>query len=85
MFGSAERRDYISHVDGSQANTFNAPVAYKVRTKESEFGWRLKAQRIEAAEMKHEEPIAYVVDEDTDQGLSLEAYPWGGMSRVLKP
>ena len=54
------------------------PATYKIRRVESEFGMLLETARIEPSEMQYEEPIAYVYDEDTDQGLSLESYPWGG-------
>ena len=75
-FGSAERQDFISHIDGGKDRVIR-PVTYKVRRAESEFGFLLSAERLEPRLMEYEEPIAYVVDEDTDQGLSLEAYPWG--------
>lgn len=77
-FGSAERTDRISHVNGDQDYPFNGPITYKVRRKWTDFGFVIKAKRIDAHLMEYEEPVAYVVDEDTDQGLSLEAYPWGG-------
>lgn len=77
MFGSAEQHDRVDHVDGTQERLLRAPLTYKVKWKETEFGSVLRAKRVEARHMEYEEPIAFVVDEDTDQGLSLEAYPWG--------
>ena len=76
-FGSAERRDMVTRGDGGQDKTFGGPITYKVRRKQTEFGLITKAKRIDAHLMEYEEPIAYVVDEDTDQGLSLESYSWG--------
>ena len=76
-FGSAERTDMITHDDGRQHHLFDGPITYKVRRKQTEFGVITKAKRMEAHLMEYEEPIAYVVDEDTDQGLSLESYHWG--------
>lgn len=67
----------ITHLDGSQSRLFEGPITYKVRRKQTEYGMITKAKRIEARLMEYEEPIAYVVDEDTDQGLSLESYSWG--------
>lgn len=53
-------------------------MSYKIRRKLGEFGWRLKAKRISNEGLRFEEPIGCVIDEDTDQGLSLEAYDWDG-------
>lgn len=53
------------------------PATYKIRRVESGFGMLLETVRLDPAEMQYEEPIAFVFDEDTDQGLSLESYPWG--------
>jgi hypothetical protein len=77
IFGSAEQADKITRPDGSQYAPNIGPISYKVWRKETEFGTITKAKRIESNLMECEEPIAYVVDEDTDQGLSLEAYSWG--------
>ena len=77
IFGSAEQADKITRPDGSQRADNFGPISYKVRRKETEFGTITKAKRVESNLMEREEPIAYVVDEDTDQGLSLEAYSWG--------
>ena len=76
-FGSAEAHDVIADVDGVQDQLFSTPITYKVRRKETVYGLVTRVKRIEARLMKYEEPIAYVVDEDTDQGLSLEGYSWG--------
>lgn len=77
MFGSAEQQDAILMTDGNLDYSMNGPISYKIRRKETEFGVVTKAKRIESHLMEYEEPVAYVVDEDTDQGLSLEAYSWG--------
>ena len=76
-FGSAESWDVVYDAEDNQSHIFSAPVTYKVRRKETEFGLVTRAKRIDAHLMEHEEPIAYVVDEDIDQGLSLEGYSWG--------
>lgn len=67
----------VTRPDGTQDCLQTGPISYKIRRKETEFGAILKAKRIDSQLMESEEPIAYVVDEDTDQGLSLEAYSWG--------
>ena len=80
IFGSAEQADQITRPDGTQRWGYFpsiGPISYKVWRKETEFGTITKARRIDSNLMECEEPIAYVVDEDTDQGLSLEAYSWG--------
>ena len=77
IFGNAEQRDMISRTEGYQDHWRFGPISYKVRRKETGFGLVTKAKRIDSRLMEYEEPIAYVVDEDTDQGLSLEAYSWG--------
>ena len=77
IFGSAEQRDMITRTDDLQDYWSFGPISYKVKRKETEFGVVTKANRIDSQHMEYEEPIAYVVDEDTDQGLSLEAYSWG--------
>ena len=80
VFGSAQDDDVVSHISGEACRLVAGPITYKVRRKETEFGLLTKAKRIDPREMKYEEPIAFVVDEGTDQGLSLEAYPWGRQS-----
>lgn len=78
-FGNAEERDSVRTLDHG-AIPMGKPATYKIRRVESEFGMLLETARMEPSEMQYEEPIAYVYDEDTDQGLSLESYPWGGSS-----
>ena len=77
IFGSAERRDAITQITGEQDVFDDGPISYKIWRKKTEFGTITKAKRIDSSLMEYEEPVAYVVDEDTDQGLSLEAYTWG--------
>lgn len=77
IFGSAERHDAITRADGWQDHYPIGPISYKVRRRETKFGAITIAERIDSRRMEFEEPVAYVVDEDTDQGLSLEAYTWG--------
>ena len=77
IFGSAEQHDAITRADGYQDHYPIGPISYKVRRRETKFGAITVADRIDSRRMEHEEPVAYVVDEDTDQGLSLEAYTWG--------
>lgn len=77
-FGNAEQRDYAFPEDYWQLD-MDGPITYKIRRVESEFGMLLETMRIDAPDMQYEEPIAFVFDEDTDQGLSLEAYPWGNI------
>lgn len=60
---------------------FTLPITFRIKRVMGPDGLRTKIHRIEAAQMEYEEPIAYVVDEDTDQGLSLEAYAWGVRNR----
>ena len=74
-FGNAEMRDHAPTRNHGLMRMFK-PVTYKIRSVESEFGFLLETARLDPAEMQYEEPIAYVFDEDTDQGLSLESYPW---------
>jgi hypothetical protein len=77
-FGNAEYVHYISRADGGQLEMFKGePVTYKIMRESGKFGFRTKVKRMDPHLMEHIEPIAYVVDEDTDQGLSLEAYSWG--------
>lgn len=78
-FGNAEQRDFML-ISDHEAMSTKKPATYKIRRVESEFGALLETARMEPSEMQYEEPIAYVYDEDTDQGLSLESYPWGGSS-----
>lgn len=74
MFGHTEAEQWVKDESGTGRMFFDLPITYKVRRVMTEFGLRTIVERIEPQEMKYEEPIAYVVDEDTDQGLSLEAY-----------
>ncbi|KAK5172589.1 uncharacterized protein LTR77_002709 [Saxophila tyrrhenica] len=76
-FGHAEYPHYIYHGNGERIQSFGTPLTFKITRVMSEFGFRTKVRQIPADQMEYEEPIAYVVDEDTDQGLSLEAYSWG--------
>ena len=75
IFGSAESEDTV--MADYMHKYIQGPITYKVRRKQTEFGTITKAKRMDSALMKYEEPIAYVVDEDVDQGLSLESYLWG--------
>jgi hypothetical protein len=77
IFGSAERHDAITRADGYQDHYPIGPISYKIRGRETTFSGVTRAERIDSRRMEYEEPVAYVVDEDTDQGLSLEAYTWG--------
>lgn len=78
-FGNAEAQDYVPTLNYGDLS-MREPVTYKIRRVQSEFGWLLRTERLRASEMQYEEPIAFVFDEDTDQGLSLEAYPWATSS-----
>ncbi|KAK3701567.1 hypothetical protein LTR37_015421 [Vermiconidia calcicola] len=77
--GNAEPGDVI-YDTGYGLYPIAGPINYKVRNEQTGFGSLIRAERIEARLMEYAEPIAYVVDEDTDQGLSLEAYSWGSGS-----
>lgn len=78
-FGNAEQRDQAPTLTLGPMR-MDKPITYKIRRVESEFGMLLETVRMDPAEMQYEEPIAYVYDEDTDQGLSLESYPWGNVN-----
>ena len=52
--------------------TLRETITYKVRTTIHLYGdIEIKAVRIPTHQMKYEEPMACVIDLDTDQGLSL--------------
>lgn len=75
-FGSAENLDRVLSLEHAEM-FMPVPIAYKIRRVESEYGMRTKTVRLEPGEVRYEEPIAFVFDEGTDQGLSLDSYPWG--------
>jgi len=81
-FGNTESPHWVPHYTGAiLLKLFTLPITFRIKRVMGPDGLRTKIHRIEAAQMEYEEPIAYVVDEDTDQGLSLEAYAWGVRNR----
>lgn len=80
MFGHAERHDNVTNSARRIAGprmAMSKPATYKIRCRMSDSSILQETARIDPADMRYEEPIAFVFDEDTDQGLSLESYPWG--------
>lgn len=77
-WGNAEYTHCVLNTNGEEIELLSGmPITYKVRRKMTEFGLLTKVKRMDPRTMEYEEPISYVADEDTDQGLSLEAYSWG--------